>query len=153
DDFVDGATIALAIARLPVPGRLVPLHALGERYILSEVHADKAWPLGRPRFELLQIEIAAGVMGDDAIGHALFANEDGQSAGVDAAESDNSTRLEPLAEMPVAAVIGGIGDGGLDDAAAYARCRGEIGRLDIILIGPVIADMGEGEGDDLAGRG
>ncbi len=41
----------------------------------------------------------------------------------------------------------------MDDNAANARARRGVRRLDIVVIGADIADMGEGEGDDLPGIG
>ena len=41
----------------------------------------------------------------------------------------------------------------LSTHAADARERGHVDRLDVLVVGADIADMGEGEGDDLAGVG
>ena len=42
---------------------------------------------------------------------------------------------------------------GLHDAAAHAGGRRHVDRLDVFLVHADIADMREGEGDDLAGVG
>ena len=55
--------------------------------------------------------------------------------------------------MPRGAVVRGVGDVGLEDAAAHARGGCEVRGFDVLVIGADIADMGEGEGDDLAGIG
>ena len=46
-----------------------------------------------------------------------------------------------------------IGDGGMKDDAAHAGAGGHVHRLDVFVVHPDIADMREGEGDDLAGIG
>ena len=58
-----------------------------------------------------------------------------------------------LSKCLCGAVIGGLGDGGLDDAGLDRGGGGEIGGFEVVIIGADIADMGEGEGDDLAGIG
>ena len=58
-----------------------------------------------------------------------------------------------LSKCLCGAVIGGLGDGGLDDAAFDRGGGGEVGGFEVVIIGADIADMGEGEGDDLAGIG
>jgi len=56
---------------------------------------------------------------------------------------------QPGVQVLGGAPVGRLGDVGAQDAAA--RRRGQ--RLDIFAVGPDVADMGEGEGDDLAGVG
>ena len=56
-------------------------------------------------------------------------------------------------EMLGGAVVRGIGDGGAQDHAARARRRRHVHRLDILVVGADIADMREGEGDELSGIG
>ena len=92
-------------------------------------------------------------MGDDGVGHALVADERGQGAGIDAGKPDDAARFQPLVEVARGAVVGGLGDGRAHDAAAHARGGGEIARLDVLVVGSDIADVREGEGDDLAGIG
>ncbi len=53
----------------------------------------------------------------------------------------------------VARKLEGVGDVGAEDRAARAGGGGEIGGLDVLLVRPDDADMGEGEGDDLPGVG
>ena len=60
---------------------------------------------------------------------------------------------QPLVEMLGGAVVGGLGDRGAQDHAARAgRCR-HVHRLDVFIVGTDIADMREGEGDELPGIG
>ena len=51
------------------------------------------------------------------------------------------------------AVVRGIGDRGAQDHAARARRRRHVHRLDVFVVGADIADMREGEGDELPGIG
>ena len=92
-------------------------------------------------------------MGDDGVGHALFADQRGQRARVDAGNADDAARLQPGVEMFGGAVVGRVGDVGLEHAAAHARRGRQVGRFDVFVIGADIADVREGEGDDLAGIG
>ena len=46
-----------------------------------------------------------------------------------------------------------MGDRRLQHDAAHTRGGGHVDRLDILVVGADIADMREGEGDDLAGIG
>ena len=95
-----------------IPDLFVPVHALGEGDILGEVEAFEAAPGLGHGDQLLHVELALGVMGDDAVGHALVADEVGEFAGVDAGEPDDAAGLQPLVEMLGGAVIRRIGDGG-----------------------------------------
>ncbi len=92
-------------------------------------------------------------MGDDAVGHAVLADAGGQGAGIDTGDADDVALLEPGIELFGSAVVGWIGDVGLEHDAADAGESGHVHRLDVFVVGADIADMGEGEGDDLAGIG
>src|SRR5262249_47482716 len=61
--------------------------------------------------------------------------------------------LEPLIEMPRRTVVRWCGDGRVQHDAARAGCRREVDRLNVLVVGADIADMREGEGDDLPGIG
>ena len=89
-------------------------------------------------------------MGDDGVGRAIFADPGRQCAGIDAGEAYDAARLQPLVEMLGRAIVRGIGDVGLEDDANGAAPGGGGQILDILVIGADIADMREGEGDDLA---
>ena len=99
------------------------------------------------------VEMAGRFMSDDAVRHTVFADPRGQSAGVDAGDADDVALLEPGVELFSGAVVRRIGDVGLENDAADARQGGHVHRLDVFVIGADIADMGKGEGDDLAGIG
>ena len=73
--------------------------------------------------------------------------------GVEAGKADNAARLQPLIEMAGRAIVRWLCDRRIDDDAARPRRRGHVHRLDVFFIRPDIADMREGEGDDLAGIG
>ena len=99
------------------------------------------------------VEIAVGRVRDDAVGHAVLADAGGQRAGVDAGDADDVALLQPGIELLGGAVVRRVGDVGAQHAAADARQGGHVHRLDVFVVGADIADMREGEGDDLAGVG
>jgi hypothetical protein len=51
------------------------------------------------------------------------------------------------------AVVRRVGDGAAQDHAARARRRRHVHRFDVLVVGADVADMGKGEGDELAGIG
>ena len=83
------------------------------------------------------------------LGAPPIADAPGQPPRVDAGEADQAVRLEPGIERLRRAVVRRLGDVGAQHEAARRRRR----RLDVLAIGADIADMGEGEGDDLPGIG
>ena len=89
-------------------------------------------------------------MRDHRVGHALLADERGQRAGVDAGDGDDAARLQPVVEVLASAPARWLGDGSAQHAAAHAS-RSEARALQILVVGADIADMREGEGDDLPG--
>ena len=101
----------------------------------------------------MQVELAVPGVGDHGVGHALAADQRRQRPRVDAGEADDAARLQPLVEMLGGAVVRGVGDGRAQDHAARARRRRHVHRLDILVVGADIADMREGEGDELPGIG
>ena len=92
-------------------------------------------------------------MRDDRVGHALFADQRRQRARVDAGQRDDAAPLQPLVEMAGGAIVGRIGDVGLEDRADRAGAGRRVEVFDVLVIGADIADMRKGEGDDLAGIG
>ncbi len=118
-----------------------------------QVHADQAGPGRRFFLERGKIEFAVGRVRDHGIGHALDADQRGQRAGVDAAKPDDAARLQPVVEVAGGAVVRRRRDGAVQDDAARARRRRHVDGLDVVLVGADIADMREGEGDDLPGIG
>ncbi len=67
--------------------------------------------------------------------------------------ADDAAPLQPGVEVAFGAVVGGLGDVGLEDGADRAGARRRVQILDVLVIGADIADMRKGEGDDLAGIG
>ncbi len=88
-------------------------------------------------------------MGDDAVGHALFADRLGQRPGVQAAQADDAAALEPAVEVGIGPPVGRIGGNVAEDGAAGGRLAGAGDLFDVVGIGPDIADVGKGEGHDL----
>ncbi len=83
----------------------------------------------------------------------LHANERGQRAGVDAGQPDDTARFEPVVEVAGGAIVRRRGDRAVqDDAARARRCR-HVDGFDVFFVGADIADMREGEGNDLPGIG
>ena len=69
------------------------------------------------------------------------------------AQPDDAARFQPVVEAAGGAVVRGRRDGGMQNDAAGARPRRQVDALDVVLVGADIADMREGEGDDLPGIG
>ena len=105
------------------------------------------------RFSASTSKSPSGIVRDDAVRHALLADQRGQRARVDAGDADDAARLQPLVEVARRAEVRRLGDVGLQNAAAHAGARRGVDRLDVFLVGADIADMRKGEGDDLAGIG
>ena len=62
-------------------------------------------------------------------------------------------RFSHWSRSAAGAVVGRVGDVGLEHRADGAGAGGRVEVLDVLVIGADIADMREGEGDDLAGIG
>ena len=137
-------------AFVPDPGLFAPGGRLTRCRDLGEIETFKAAPVLRHRLQRVDVELPVRIMSDNGIRGAVFADPGCQGAGVDAAHADNPAGLQPRIEMAHGAVVGRIGDIGLEDDAhcAVTGRRREI--LDVFVIRADIADMGEGEGDDLA---
>ncbi len=142
-----------AKAFVPHPGRLAPDRGLARGDFLGEVEPDQARPCGGALLQIVEVEDAIGGMRDDGVGHALFADQRGERAGVDARQGNDAALLQPLVETTGGAVVGRVGDIGLEHGADGAGPRSRVEVLDVLAIGADIADMREGEGDDLAGIG
>ena len=152
-DHVKLGAFLPAVALAPFPRRFVPGEALAACHHRHKVHADEAGPFTRLLREGIEVEFSVRPVRDHRVRHPLLANKRGQRAGIDAGESDNAARLQPLVEMAGRSVIGRRGDGGVEHHAPRARRRRHVDGLDVFFIGADIADMREGEGDDLAGIG
>ena len=158
DAVIDGDDVELgrglpAEPVAPGPRRLVPGKTLAGGHQRHQVHAFEARPFAGLFLQAVQVELAASGVRDHGVGHALGTDQRGQRAGVDPRKSDDAARLQPLVEMAGGAVVRGIGDGRAQDYAARPRRRRHVHRLDILVVGADIADMREGEGDELSGIG
>ncbi len=148
-----GSSLRGAVALVPDPWRLGPRCALPGGDLLGKVEPDEPAPglcLGLQR---LDVEISVRRMGDDGVGHALLANEHRQRARVDAGNGDDAAGGQPLVEMHGGTMVRRIGEVGLENRAYRSGAVGRVQILDVLVVGADIADVREGEGDDLAGVG
>lgn len=88
-------------------------------------------------------------MAEEPRGRAAIANAPRQPAGIDAGNPDKPLTLEPAVEVRQGPKIRWIRDRRLQHDPA----RGGVQSFDVVVIGSHVADMGEGERDDLAGVG
>ena len=138
-----------AVALAPRPAGLVPAIGLGAGDVLRQVHAFQPRPGAGVVDQVADREIAAGFVAQHGVGRAAVAQPPGQPPCVDAGDRRQAVALQPGVEMLGAAVVGRVGDVGAEHAAQRRRGR----RLDILGVGADVADMREGEGDDLGGVG
>src|SRR5690606_35533788 len=127
------------------PFGLVPGVGLAEAHLLGEIHALEPRPVARPRDQGRRVEATFGIIGDAALGRAEVAYPLGEATRVDARYPDEPHRAEPIAERLQRAPARGAGRVGPQHDAARRRSRG----LDVLVVHADIADMREGEGDDL----
>ena len=119
DDFMFGRCLGEAFA--PGPLAFVPSVCLTAGHVFGEVEAEQARP-GIGFFdERRNIEIAIGIMRDDAVGHALVADEPRQGARIDARDADDVARAQPAVEMFGGAVVRRVGYVGAHHAALHTR--------------------------------
>ncbi len=134
----------------PVPEALVPVERLQGRGVLRQIKTDQTSPGASLRDQGLKVELARRVMGDHGVGGAHVADAGGQGARVHAGETDHAAPLHPVVEIALAAPVGRIGRGVAEDRAARRGVRAAADLLDVLDIGPGVADVREGEGQDLA---
>ncbi len=152
-DDVERRILLAAVAFAPHPARLVPRIALAARHVGHEVHAVEARPGGGLRLQLGEVELARWLVRDDAVGRALLADARRERARVDAGDADDAALLQPAVEMLGRAVARRTGDRRAQHCAAHARAGGEVRGLGVLDVGADVADVREGEGDDLPGVG
>ena len=142
------ARVALqTIAALAVPHRLSPIVGLAAADFLGEIHALETGPIEGLRPELCKVEPPLRLMSNDAVGRSEIADAPGQAPRVHARNTDQPVMFEPGIQRLRSAIVGRRADWCTHDEAAGGRRRG----FDVFAIGADIADMGEGEGDDLPG--
>src|SRR5947207_501885 len=82
---------------------------------------------------------------DVAVGGSLASNRQGRPSGMESRQADDPARFQPAVERLFGAIVRRLGRQAAHDEAARRRRR----RLDVLAVGADIADMREGEGDDL----
>ena len=142
-----GRELAGQIALAQLPGAFVPLPGLGGAHLLREIEPLEARPAARFRNQRINVERAILAMRDHRVGRAQFPDAPRDGAGVDAGHADPAPIRQPLVERLGSAEVRRRGDGLGHHAAQRVRVDG----LDILGVRPHIADMREGEGDDLPG--
>jgi hypothetical protein len=133
----------------PVPQALLEHEGLQARGVLGQVEADDALPFARFAHQRFQVELAVGGMGDDAVRHALLADDPGQLAGVDARQADQAAPLHPAVEVRLRTPVGRAGGQVAEDGAAGGGLGAPAELLDVFQVHPGVAHVREGEGDDL----
>ncbi len=143
--FLIAAQLAIAFAQRPAllaPG-LVALG--GDMHCqLQPIHVGR---FGEGLLRLGEVGFAFGIEDDGAILCALGADVARQRPRIDAGNAGDALHLQPLIEVVRSAEVRGVGDILAQDEAGNAGLLG----FDIFHIGADIADMREGEGDDLPG--
>ncbi len=93
-------------------------------------------------------------MGDDAVRHAVLADGAGEGAGVDPGQAHHPAPFQPAVEASHGAALGPPVGRRCRSVAEDRPARSGLGAgaelLDVFDIDPHVADVGEGEGDDLA---
>ena len=151
---VDGDHVILGLGELAValaqrPLGLVPAVGLLGRHLDGEIHAVEAGPVLRDLAQLGNVELAVGRMDHHAAGRAAVADAPRDRPRVDAADARQIVALQPVVERLGRAPVGRLGD----VAAQHHAARRRVDALDVLEVGADIADVREGEGDDLPGIG
>ena len=144
-----GVAAVNGIATGQRPQAIVPSVILCRGDHRREVHTLQPRPTARLRRQLLDIEAPGAIVRDDGVGGAAHADTLGQRTGIDTRNADAAPCAHPVIE------IAGRAERGCrrDRLAHHTAERVRIGRFDIVLVGADIADVREGESDDLAGVG
>src|SRR4029079_14540083 len=145
-DDVERRILLAPVAVAPHPARFIPRIALPARHVGHEVHAVETGPCGCLGLQLIDVDLAGRLVGDDAIGRALFANAGGQRTRVDAGDADDAALLQPTVEMLSRAIARRAGDRRTQDTTAHARARRQIRGFGVLEVGADVADVREGEG-------
>ena len=135
--------------RGPTPGALAPFERLQAGSVLGEILAHQAGPGAGSRNQRLDVETAVRVMSDDAMRHAAFADTARQGTGVNAADRDDASAFQPVVQVAVRPPVRRPGGRVAKDrtlSGGFGRSRD---LLDVFGVGSDVADMGEGEDDDL----
>ena len=138
-----------AVALAQCPARFGPFIGLRAAYLFCQVHAFQAGPFGRRAAEGGDVELSIRRMRERCVRRAEIADPRRQRARVDPADADQPLRGQPIVKMLRGAPVRRFGD----VRAQHAATRGGRQRFDVFRIRTGVADMREGEGDDLAGVG
>src|SRR5215469_9033866 len=133
-------------AALAVPHRLRPLKRLAASHLLSEVHPLKAGPLESLRPKIRDVERSRRIVCDCPIRWSEITDSTGEPPRIHAGDSDQAVRFKPSLEGLGGAVIRRRSNRGAQHKPAGDRRRG----FDVLRIGSDVANVWEGEGNDLA---
>ena len=131
-----------------MPHRTLPVLPLVARNHTGKVHAHQPRPALCLRNQRRNVEQPSRIVRDHGVWRTEQPDAPGQSTGVDARDPDLATRRQPCLQRPGAAKIGGRSHIFAHHAAHRAR---GIVALVVFIVDANIADMREGEGDDLPG--
>ena len=138
-------TCRRAVAFAELPHRFGPVVSLPAGNLLGQIHTFEARPSPGSFLSRLDVRRATGDMNDGAIGSTPVTDQTRQAAGVNAGHGGKRHRLQPVVQVHSGAPIGGLGDGFPKNTTP--SCRGC--RFEVFRVGPHVADVGKGEGDDL----
>ncbi len=141
-DDVKARRVLAAVATAQAPFGLAPLVALLDRDDLGQVHAGQAGEAARQRDRL----VGAGADGDGAVLGPLGAQDAGQLAGVDAGDGHDALLLQAVRQRLGRAEVRGQQRQVLDHQAGRVHAR----RFAVFAVDAGVADVGIGQGDDLA---
>src|SRR5690606_38893609 len=121
---------------------LVPAERLAAGGVPGQVEADQAGPLARLAGQGVEVEAAVGVVGDDRVRRALVADATGQGAGVHAGQADHAAHAHPGVQPALGAPVGRVGRQVAEDGAPGRGLGGAADLLDVLEVGPDVADVG-----------
>jgi hypothetical protein len=148
-DHVRPRTLASAlIAEAEPPDAALPTAVRLARHVLGEVHPLQPGPAARQLEQQVEVELAVGCVRHHPVRRAAAADAPRQRARVDPCQPDARMPLHPSGEILHRTEVARRGRVLAHDHAERVRVVG----LDVVGIGADIADMREGEGDDLPGE-
>ena len=130
----------------PRPGALGPTVTLRAAHLLGEIHPLQPRPRRRLRPQRRQVELPIRRVGQNGARRPAIPDPQRQRPRIDARQPRHVARLEPGVQRRRRPPIRRIRDVLLHDQPE----RGHVGRLAILRVGAHVADMREGEGDDLS---
>ena len=137
------------MAGFSVPQRAGPGVRLRAGDVLGQVHAVEAGPFRCLLMQSGNIEITRRVVRDHAVRRAFVTDQARQPARIEPGETDHVVGFEPGVQMLRRTIVRRIGNVVADNQAACRRNHA----LKVFRRRADVADVREGEGDDLAGVG